>query len=146
MSSNSITLPPPQLTRADYRALAAFRHRLRLFMRFSEEAAAKEGLSAQQHQAMLAIHGYPDGLGNVTIGALAERLQLRQNSVVGLVNRLEADGLVIRQQSEEDRRVVVVALSPHGLALLQRLSSSHRQELRRHGPVLRKLLSQIEQE
>ncbi|MES2505176.1 MAG: MarR family transcriptional regulator [Verrucomicrobiota bacterium] len=146
MSKGLSTSIGPPLTQADYQALAAFRHRLRMFLRFSEEAAAREGLSAQQHQTLLAIHGYPEGRGSVTIGALAERLQLRHHSVVGLVNRLELDGLLIRQPSAEDRRRVGVILSQRGLELLHRLSSSHRQELRRHAPALRELLQQIEQE
>lgn len=136
----------PVPTQADYQTLADFRYRLRLFLRFSEEAAAKEGLSPRQHQALLSIHGYSEGPDKITIGALAEKLQLRHHSVVGLVNRLEKDGLVARKPSETDRRSVCVSITDKGLERLRRLSALHRQELRMNAPVLRGLLEQIEKE
>ena len=67
----------------DYRALAEFRYQLRRFVRFSEESARNAGLEPQQHQLLLAITGMPAG-EPATVKALAERLQLRQNSVVEL--------------------------------------------------------------
>jgi DNA-binding MarR family transcriptional regulator len=47
----------------------------------------------QQHQALLFIIGYT-GCEQVTIGELAERLQIRHHSVVGLVDLLEEQGVV----------------------------------------------------
>jgi hypothetical protein len=41
----------------DYTALADFRHALRQFLAFSEQAATTCGLTPQQHQALLAIAG-----------------------------------------------------------------------------------------
>lgn len=126
----------------EYEALAAFRHTLRQFLHFSEEAAEQAGLTPQQHQALLAIMGFPRR-EQVTIGELAERLQIRHHSTVGLVNRLVAQGLVARQPGVGDRRQVYVGLSEHGLALLEQLSTAHREELRRLGPQWRALLEQI---
>lgn len=126
----------------EYEALAAFRHTLRQFLHFSEQAAEQAGLTPQQHQALLAIMGFP-GREQVTIGELAERLQIRHHSAVGLVDRLAAQGLVTRQSGASDRRQVYVALSEHGLALLEQLSAAHREELRRLGPQWRALLEQI---
>lgn len=77
---------PAANKKSDYEALAAFRYALRQFLRFSEDAAATEGLSPQQHQALLAIKGFP-GRDSVTIGELAEKLQVRHNSAIGLVDR-----------------------------------------------------------
>lgn len=134
--------PPP--SQADYQALAEFRYRLRLFLRFSEEAAAKEGLSPRQHQALLSIHGCSGEEPGITIGMLAEKLQLRHHSVVGLVNRLEKDGLVTRHADTGDRRKVCVTVTEEGLLRLRHLSAIHRQELKRSAPVLRGLLQQIE--
>ena len=45
------------LHQTDYQRLAEFRYHLRGFLKFSERAAAQMGLSAQQHQALLAIKG-----------------------------------------------------------------------------------------
>ncbi|HUJ98635.1 MAG TPA: helix-turn-helix domain-containing protein, partial [Stellaceae bacterium] len=78
---------------AEYRLLAGFRHALRRFLRFSEAAAAEQGLTPQQHQALLAIRG-AGSAGRLGVGGLAEQLQVRPHSAVGLASRLEALGLV----------------------------------------------------
>src|SRR5579862_5258142 len=103
--SNEISLP--KVTKAEYEALAGFRHALRLFLRFSEEAALAAGLTPQQHQALLAIQGFPER-DYVTVGELAERLQVRHHSAVGLIDRLVTQGLAARRISETDRRQVYV--------------------------------------
>lgn len=131
-----------ELPKADYETLAAWRYELRQFLRFSEEAAATEGLSPQQHQALLAVKGMPDRDG-LTIGELAERLQIRHHSAVGLVDRLVADKLVSRAPADDDRRKVLVELTKRGERLLSKLSLSHRDELRRIGPTFRALLDRI---
>ena len=81
------------VTKAEYESMAAVRYALRRFLRFSEDGAKAVGLTPQQHQALLAIKGYP-ARDSVTVGELAERLQVRHHSAVGLVDRLEALGLV----------------------------------------------------
>lgn len=124
-----------RITKSDYQALAAFRYALRQFLRFGEEAATEVGLTPQQHQALLAIKGYPER-ERMSIGALAERLQLRHHSVVGLVDRLTQQKLVTRTHDESDRRHVYVALTRHGAEVLDRLATVHRGELKRVGPQL----------
>jgi DNA-binding MarR family transcriptional regulator len=131
------------LSKTDYETLAEFRHALRQFGAFSEAQARSLGLTAQQHQALLAIRGFP-GRQAVTVGELAERLGIRPNSAVGLVNRLAAENWVTRSVDPADRRQVLVSLAPQGLALLEQLSSAHRAELRRIGPRLRELLESLE--
>jgi DNA-binding MarR family transcriptional regulator len=131
-----------KISKADYETLAAFRYALRQFLRFSEEAAETVGLTPQQHQALLAIRGFP-GREHVTIGELAERLQIRHHSAVGLVDRLVAQKLVAREPADSDRRQVYVTLTPGGLSALEQLSAVHRAELRRIGPQIRQLLAQL---
>ena len=131
------------IQKSEYEALASFRYALRQFMRFSEQAAEKAGLTPQQHQALLAIMGFP-GREQIMIGELAERLQIHHHSAVGLVDRLVTQGLVTRHQDTVDRRQVYISLSQVGLALLEQLSTAHRDELRQLGPQLRKLLEQID--
>jgi DNA-binding MarR family transcriptional regulator len=131
-----------KISKADYEALAAFRYALRQFLRFSEEAAEAVGLTPQQHQALLAIRGFP-GREQVTIGELAERLQVRHHSTVGLVDRLVAQKLVAREPAGNDRRQVYVRLTPGGLSALEQLTAVHRAELRRIGPQLSQLLVQL---
>jgi DNA-binding MarR family transcriptional regulator len=131
------------LTKADYEALAEFRHMLRRFLRFSEEQAQAAGLTPQQHQALLAILGNP-GKGEATVGDIAERLQIRHHSAVGLVQRLARLSLVEQRRADDDRRRVLVAVTPAGRTLMAGLSKAHRRELRRVGPLLRRMLGQLE--
>lgn len=127
------------LTDRDYARLADFRHALRRFLHFSEQAAAAESLTPQQHQALLAIRGR--AAGTTTVGVLAERLCLKHHTTVELVQRLEAAGLVTKRALPEDRRVMVLELSAEGAARLERLTVSHRAELRKLSPELVALLS-----
>jgi DNA-binding MarR family transcriptional regulator len=122
--------------------LAAFRYALRQFLHFSETAAAALGLTPQQHQALLAIMGFP-GRTQVTVGELADRLQIRHHSAVGLVDRLAALGLVQREPARTDRRQVYVGLTPRGTELLERLAVVHCDELQRLGPQLHALLDRL---
>ncbi len=133
---------PRQLVKAQYETLAEFRYALRQFIHFSEEAAEAAGITAQHHQALLAIKGYP-GRDSVTVGELAERLQLRHHSAVGLVDRLVTEKLVSRVPSTEDRRQVFIQLTSRGENVLAKLSSAHSQQLRRMGPGLSRLLKQL---
>src|SRR5918996_6073253 len=96
----------PRIPSAQYRALAEFRHRIRQFVAFSEDAARDAGLTPQQHQLLLALSGSENG--PLTVGDLAGRLLLRHHSVVGLVDRLEALRYVRRARDSEDRRRVSV--------------------------------------
>jgi DNA-binding MarR family transcriptional regulator len=129
-------------SKEDYETLAEFRYALRCFLRFSENAAETAGLTLQQHQALLFIIGYP-GREQVTIGELAERLQVHHHSAVGLVNRLEEQGLVERIHSSEDRRKVFIRLTDKGAGVLKSLAGTHREELRHVGPELCNMLEQI---
>jgi DNA-binding MarR family transcriptional regulator len=140
------TVPSPghrRLAKEDYQTLAEFRYLLRQFGAFSEDAARVAGLTAQQHQALLAIKGFP-GREEATIGELAERLNLKHHSVVGLVDRLEGRGLIQREGDKSDRRRVMIVLTPKAESLLLGLSLVHRDELRRLAPLLRELLEKVE--
>ena len=131
-----------RITQSEYETLAAFRYSLRQFLHFSEDAAQSVGLTPQQHQALLSIKGFP-GRDKITITELAERMQIRHQSAVGLVDRLIVQGLLVRQQSLTDRRQVYVTLSSKGLAILEQLSAVHKEELRRMLPELQQLVEQL---
>ena len=129
-------------SKTEYETLAEFRYALRHYLRFSKNAVEKAGITLQQHQALLFIIGYP-GRELVTIGELAERLQIRHHSTVGLVNRLEEQGLVERTQDEQDKRQVFIGLTQKGMRVLESLAGMHREELRHLGPQLCVMLEQI---
>jgi DNA-binding MarR family transcriptional regulator len=123
------------LTKQDFEALARFRFGIRRYLRFSEETVRRHGVTPQQYQLMLAIKGFP-GRDWAVVRELADRLQLRHHSVVELVNRAQAQGLVYRAADPDDARAVRVVLTDQGEQLLGRLSALHRDELRRMDTVL----------
>lgn len=127
----------------DYRRLAAFRHALRQFLRFSEEAARAEGLTPNQHQLMLAVRGW-SGPDSPTITELSDQLQLRVHSTSELVQRATASGLVEVVVDDADHRRQHVVLTPVGDAKLRSLSVLHRDELRRFRTHLADLLDALD--
>ena len=122
-------------------ALAGFRNALRRFLAYSEEVTRSEGLTAQQYQAMLAIKASPHG--SISVGELAAELLVKPNSAVQLLDRLSALGYVERRRSESSRRVVTVALSGEGDALLSRLASLHIEQLSKRTKQLADILRQL---
>ncbi|OZI18975.1 hypothetical protein CAL26_14995 [Bordetella genomosp. 9] len=127
---------------ADFVALAQLRFALRQFMAFSETAAAGCGLTPQQHQALLAIKAAPGE--TMTVGEVADWLLLRPHSAGELINRLERMGLIERRPDETDRRKVHIGLTQAAQDKLDALSSTHFEELRAIGPLLRKLLGHFD--
>ena len=131
-----------KLTYQEFESLAEFRRLIRRFLHFSEQAARNAGLEPKQHQLLLALKGLP---GNVRprVAEVAQRLHIQHHSAVELINRLEAAGFVRRQRAAEDRREVLLYLTPHGEKVLQQLSLDHREELRSQGPELLEALQQL---
>jgi DNA-binding MarR family transcriptional regulator len=124
--------------------LAEFRYQLRRFLQFSENAAHEVQLHPQQHQLLLQIAGAPDAC-TATIAYAAERLGLRHNSMVELVNRSATEGLIVRAEDPEDGRRVVLRITPGGRQVLKKLSEYHARELHELGPSLVRSLKRIEE-
>ena len=123
------------LTTAAYRALAELRYQIRNFLHFSEQAARGAGLEPRQHQLMLSLKGLPHGM-RPSIGALAGRLRIQHHSAVELADRLARGGYVQRSRAGQDRRAVLLSITPKGEKILRELSIAHRAELRVQGPAL----------
>ncbi|HEU4611159.1 MAG TPA: MarR family transcriptional regulator [Kofleriaceae bacterium] len=113
-----------------------------MFIGFSDDQARAVGLEPRQHQLLLAVRGLPDEL-RPTIGTLAERLVVKHHTVVEMVDRLEAIGLVRREHDTNDKRVVLVRITPRGIAMLDRLSLAHRDELVKTMPALVEALQKL---
>lgn len=140
--SSSVEPQAAAVSAASYRQLADFRYRIRLFLRFSEEAARDHGIEPQQHQLLLVLKGLPEGV-RPTVRAISSRLCLRHNSTVELINRLAERGALKKRHCEEDKREVLVELTANGEALLQSLSVLHLEELQNTGRALTDALQGI---
>ena len=108
--------------------LASFRYHLRQFLYFSETEAERFGIAAQQYQLMQVIAAVAPN-GSASISFLADRMVLRHNSTVELVDRAERAGLVRRVSDQRDLRRSLVVLTSHGESVLHRMVASHLEEL-----------------
>src|SRR5690242_2274902 len=130
-----------ELSDAEYHVLARFRRALRVFLRFSEDAARAADLTPNQHQLMLAIRGF--GEDAPTVSDVADWLQLRHHSAVELVDRAVEAGLIERHTDSRDRRRQRLTLTSRGARALAQLSAAHREELRRFREEMADLLHEL---
>lgn len=130
------------VSRQDYITLAEFRHALRVFQRFSEDAARSAGVTPAQHQLVLAIKGWPRP-EPPSVSDIAERLQLRTHSTVELVRRAEQANLVTTHVDPDDHRRQLLEVTDCGERLLASLSALHRDELRRFRAEMNTLLEEL---
>lgn len=126
-----------------YVSLARFRYRLRLFQRFSENAARGAGLTPSQHQLMLAVKGWW-GTEPPTVGDVAELLQLKHHSTVELAKRTEARGMIHVVVDPHDGRRRYLSLTEAGEDKLHDLSVLHREEIRRFRSELNQVLNSLD--
>jgi DNA-binding MarR family transcriptional regulator len=126
------------LDQSDYEHLLELRTGLRRFLRWSEEQAKSAGLTAAQHQLLLAIKGHPDAAGP-TISEIADYLVLRHHSAVGLIDRAAAEGLVTRTPDPQNKSAVRVTLTAAGSQKLDELTEAHLAELSHLAPTMRTL-------
>jgi len=123
----------PTPTAEEAAPVAAFRFALRRFMRQTELVARECGITPQWYLLLLQIKGAPDFSERTTVTGLADHLQLAQSSVTELVARVEQAGLIRRERSSEDGRVVHLRLTPEGeqrFAQVFRTLGAERQALR----------------
>src|SRR5579864_1580126 len=135
---SSAALPGPLLT-----TLADFRYELRRFLLFSETAAAAAGLQPQQHQLLLQVAGAAEGT-SVTIAYAANRLGLKHNSTVELVDRSEREDLIERTVDKDDKRRAILRLTRKGRQVLQKLAGDHARELNEMAPRLVRALRRVQ--
>jgi DNA-binding MarR family transcriptional regulator len=133
---------PPSTPRVDYETLADLRYHLRRFLRVREEAARAHGVRPQQYLVLLQVKG-GERRGPMTMGRLAERLQVRPHAAVQLVDRLADRGWLRRRRAEPDRRGVIVEITPRGAAVLRRLALDSLSQLRTEGPPLAATLRRL---
>ncbi len=72
------------------------------------------------------IMGILDAHGSMSQAKLAELLDIRPQSLSELICKMEADGLVARNRTEEDRRQTIVSLTEEGSARVAAFREAHR--------------------
>lgn len=101
----------------------------------------QHGLTNAQYNVMRILRGEGARMPSLTV---AERLVTRVPDITRLVDRLETAGLVRRDRSTEDRRVVYVSITARGLSLLAELDEPvralHRAQL---GHMAKKELAEL---
>ena len=129
----------------DFETLAAFRYQVRKFLRFSKDLLSSEDLTPDQYQALLAIRAYSADR-KLSIRDLAEQLQVRHHSTVGIVDQLVSRAVVVRQVAPDDRRKILLSLTEKGEELVERLAPPHHRELSRLSPEMIRTLERISAE
>jgi MarR family transcriptional regulator, lower aerobic nicotinate degradation pathway regulator len=99
-----------------HQSLALVNHLARVSRRGSEAALAPLGLRPLHLVALTLLRDH----GTTTQQSLAEGLRMDPSNLVGLLNDLEREGLLVRQRDPGDRRRHIVELSPAGSAALER--------------------------
>jgi len=137
------TADPSGLDDADYERLAELRYALRSFLHWSAEQAKEAGLTPTQHQLMLAIRASRDERGP-TVSDIASVLLVRHHSAVGLVDRAQEAGLIVRERDPDQHSLVRLRLTEQGAAKLRSLSEAHLRELAQLAPGMRALWEAID--
>jgi MarR family transcriptional regulator, organic hydroperoxide resistance regulator len=99
-----------RMTAPDQRLIWLLSRAQRRVMAQSDAALAGLGLTSTQAGALFCIRG-EDG---ITVGELADQLDLAQSAASGLAQRLETAGLVARSPNPEDGRSVRLVLTKSG--------------------------------
>lgn len=116
-------------------ALADFRHLLRQFLVQSDKDALEVDLEPQQYLLLLYLFARPDDQETDT-KYVAERLVIKHNSAVELVDRACSGGLIKRLDSRADHRRKLLRLTAKGRRVISKLVEVRLRELKQSGPVI----------
>jgi DNA-binding MarR family transcriptional regulator len=131
-----------QVNSIDFETLASFRYQVRKFLRFSKDFLCAEDLTPDQYQALLAIRAAAPR-GKLSIRDLAEQLQVRHHSTVGIVDQLVFREAVVREVAPKDRRKILLSLTEKGEQMVQKLAPAHHEELTRLSPEMIQTLQRL---
>jgi DNA-binding MarR family transcriptional regulator len=109
------------------------KQRLRLWIRILRAARAIEAevrdrlrvnfdITLPQFDVMAALERKPDGM---TMTELSRFLMVSNGNVTGIIDRLVTDKLVVRQAPANDRRAIIVRLTPRGLKDFTAMAKAH---------------------
>lgn len=125
---NEVTTAPA-FSDQDYQDQADFRCAIRKFIRFSEEQARSKGITPQQHMVLLTVRGH-HAHPHVSVGDIAEALQIRHHSASLLVDRCVKRGLIRRSEDPDDRRRALLTLTAEGQRVLDAITHANRGQIR----------------
>jgi DNA-binding MarR family transcriptional regulator len=122
-----VSAPLRVRTEADSKA------RLRLWIRLFRasrliEGVARERLKSQfkvtlpRFDVMAALYRQPDGM---LMSEISRYLMVSNGNVTGIVDRLVADGVVVRSQRNGDRRTSFISLTRKGRAFFAEIAATH---------------------
>jgi len=133
---------PPEFDLLHLRRLAEFRYQLRRFLHISQIAIEEAGLRPQQYLMLQCVATVSPG-AEPTIANVAERMFLKHNSTVELVDRTIEQGLLRRTQDEADHRRILLRITPQGKQVLASLGEFHTRQLEQAGPELVRALARV---
>ena len=112
-----MTPPPPpfdpELKPAIDETLEAILYLYTESRRLTKELARRAELTGPQ----LTVVKMLEAFGPLSLSELSERIRAQNSTVTGIIDRMEREGLVVRERSKEDRRVVNIRLTPKGDAI-----------------------------
>ncbi|RCL32893.1 MAG: MarR family transcriptional regulator [Puniceicoccaceae bacterium] len=95
-------------------------------MRYDHQSIAAQGFATLSDYAVLEVLLHK---GSLPVNAIGEKVLLTSGSMTTAVQRLEKKGLVVRERSEGDARVVLVHLTNEGMSLIQEAFTVHAEDL-----------------
>ena len=85
--------------------------------RITKEFARRANLTGPQ----LTVIKMLEQIGDLSLTELSEKIRAQNSTVTGIIDRMEREGLVVRERSQEDRRVVHIRLTPKGAELAREI-------------------------
>lgn len=141
VTPQTLNQTPPLPSDGSLQNLAEFRFHLRSFLAFSEQAAEALGVTAQQYQLLQIVALEPED--GPTITHIAQRMLVRHNSAVELIDRAELAGLVSRVHDAGDQRRALIRMTPRGRTTLVQLLRQHTEYLERSGSAMGSALERV---
>lgn len=85
--------------------------------RITKELARRADLTGPQ----LTVVKLLEQIGDLSLSELSEKIRAQNSTVTGIIDRMEREGLVTRERSKEDRRVVYIKLTAKGRELAREI-------------------------
>ena len=85
--------------------------------RITKELAKRADLTGPQ----LTVVKLLEQVGDLSLSELSDKIRAQNSTVTGIIDRMEREGLVLRERSKEDRRVVHIGLTAKGSALAKEI-------------------------